>query len=95
MEEDRLEYDNLRVIPRPSGDLPPDYITVTYTSSCGEISTRFALHRLLLCHLIGRSEGMISGPQADPYLQMLTAFQSDVILAARSRMNKDEESPDR
>lgn len=91
MGECRLGYDSLHVIPSPPEDLPQEYVSVEYTCPCGEFTTRFALHRLLLFHLMGRPGRIESDPHVRPYLQMLSALQAEAILAARRLEKKDEE----
>lgn len=95
MEECRLGYDALHVIQSPPEDISPDYVVVQYTCSCGEIISQFALHHIILRFLMGTMGPVQIDPRMRPYFHMLITLQADAILAARSAMNQDEESPDR
>lgn len=99
MLECRLGYSNLHVIPIPPENLPPNYVTVSYTCPCGDFSTEIPLHRYVLYHMMGRTGRLECEPQERPYVLMLSNLQAEAILAARSSMSEDEEeeekSPDR
>lgn len=94
MEDCRLGYDNLHVIPTPPENIPPNYVLVSFTCPCGDFTTEFALHRYLLYHLMGRTGRMEISPEARPYLQMLSAFQAEAILTAQIRVVNEADSED-
>ena len=96
MEQCRLGYNHLHVVPSPPEDqLPPDYVVVKYSCPCGEFRTQFALHLLLLCHLMGTQGMNMGGPEARQYLRMLSNLQQEALDAIRNEMNEVEVSPDR
>jgi hypothetical protein len=100
MEEHRLGSDNMHSIPAPSENLPQDYVMVQYNSPTGDFAVQFALHRLVLLHLMGRAGRLTGGPRTRQYLWILSSLQEDAILEAGRKDSNDEdedeeESPDR
>jgi hypothetical protein len=91
MEEHRLGSDNLHSIPATPENLSQNYVMVQYHSTNGDVAVEFALHRLILLHLMGRAGRLIGGPHTQKYLRMLSSLQEDAIIETRRRDTNDKD----
>jgi hypothetical protein len=94
MAESQLGFNAFHTISHVPEDLPPDYVVVQYTSPIGQHTMQIGLHRSFVYHLMGRVPREIIGLQTRQYLDFLSAFQKDGIMA-RGEEEENEESPDR